>query len=891
MKTNEMVKRILTATIVLSLVFFLKLADSDKVGGYSYDANYIDNTRLTSAFVNPTYPSAADKKTTADPDNTVTESDETNNAKTYTFSALTPDLIIQEITWSPTHPSIGDTVTFTVTIKNQGSSQADYSRVTYYINNTYLTSDSVNPIDAGATVAETFTWTAQAGSHAIKAVADANNEVTESNETNNVKTYTLSTLAPDLIIQDITWSPEDPSKGDSIAFSVTIKNQGSARAGSSRVTFYIDGSSRGYQEVQRIDAGATATNTFTWTAQAGSHAIKAVTDLNDTVPESDEDNNEKTVTFSTLAPDLIIESISWSPAGPSIGDTVTFTVTIKNQGSGNSDYSRVAYYINNTYLTSDLVNPIDAGGTDDKTFTWTARIGSHAIKAVADSNDTFPESDEDNNEKTVTFSTLAPDLVIQDITWSPENSQKGDSITFSVTIKNQGSARAGSSRVTFYIDGSSRGYQEVQRINAGATATKTFNWIARVDSHAIKAVADPNDTVTESDEDNNEKTVTFSALPPDLIIEAISWSPAGPSIGDTVTFTVTIKNRGSGKSDYSRVAYYIDDTYLTSASANPIDAGGTDNKTFTWTAQAGSHAIKAVADPNDTVTESNETNNVKTYAFSALTPDLIIESITGSPAGPSIGDTITFSVTIKNQGSASADFSRVYFYIDGSSRGYQEVQEIDADATVTKTFTWTAQAGSHAIKAVADPNDTVTESDEDNNEKTVTFPAPDLIIEAISWSPENPQKGDNVTFSVTLKNQGSDRADSSRVYFYTDGSSRGYQDVQGIDVDATVTKTFTWTAQVGSHAIKAVADPDDTVTESDEDNNEKTVTFSVFLPPAPIPAPATTPSTKPQEAPAGETIPVRSPWKGLWPDLSLIFAAVIWVGASIMLLRYWQRQH
>ena len=675
-----MIKKILTTTIILSLLFTLNLVDGTKVSGYSQVAYY--NEPMVS-------------------------------------SSSLPDLIIEDIVLSPEYPSIGETVTFTVTIKNQGSGKSDYSQVTYYIDDTYLALDYVSPIDPGDSATETFTWTAQAGSHAIKAVADSNNEITESNETNNIKTYSLSTLAPDLIIESIIWSPESPSEGDTVTFSVTIKNQGNGRASPSRVDFYIDGSSRGSQEVPEINAGATATKTFTWVAQAGPHAIKTVADGINYITESDETNNEKTITFSPVPPDLIVETITWSPAIPAKGDMVTFTVTVKNQGSGRAGSFHVALYIG-SYQFSDVVNSIDAGAADNATFIWSARAGSYNIKAIADSSDKVLESNETNNEKTVTLSTL-PDLIIESITWSPENPQKSDNVTFTVAIKNQGVSKARSSRIQLYIDGSFKGYQDVPEIDADATATKTFSWIARAGSHTIKAVVDYSDAVTESNETNNEKTVTLSTLPPDFIIETITWSPENALMGDTVTFTVTIKNQGSGKSDYSHVAYYIDDTYLASDYVSPIDPGASANETFTWTARAGSHDIKAVADYNDDVTESNETNNEKVVTFSTIAPDLLIESITGSPAIPPTGETVTFTVTIKNQGTSKAGSSRVHFYIDGSSRGYQSVPEIDAGATATKTFTWTAQAGSHAIKAIADSDNEVTESDETNNEKTVTF--------------------------------------------------------------------------------------------------------------------------------------------------------------------------
>jgi len=760
-----------------------------------------------------------------------TASVQANNAKASVPATSTPDLVIETITWSPADPSMGEMVTFTVTIKNQGSSLAGSSRVAYYIDDVYLTSSYASPIDSGAKTTKTFTWKAQTGSHDIKAVADSDHDVIESNEANNTETYSFSVLAPDLIIETITWSPGNPSKGDAVTFNVKIKNQGTDRASSSRVYFYIDGSSRGYQEVQAIEAGAAVTKPFTWVAQAGSHDIKAIVDKDGWITESDKDNNEKTVTFFTLAPDLTIDTITWSPENPSAGDAVTFTVIIKNQGSGKASNSRTAYYIDDNYFTSALFDPIDPNATGNKTFTWTARAGSHNIKAVADYNNEVTESDEDNNEKAVVFSTLAPDLTIDTITWSPAGPSIGETVAFDVMIKNQGNGRAGSSSVYFYVDSSFKSYQEVQALDAGATGNKTFTWKAQAGSHNIKAVADHNEKVTESDENNNEKTITFTDLSlSDLIVEDITWLPASPSLGDTVTFNITVKNQGSGKSGNSHVAYYIDDTYLDSLSVDPVDPSATANKTFTWIAEFDLHDIKAVADYYDKVTESNETNNEKTVVFSTLTPDLIIETITGLPASPLVGDTVTFTATIKNQGSGRATLSRVYFYIDDSSRGYQDIPELDADTTVTKTFTWTAQAGLHDIKAVADDDDKVAETDEDNNEKTVIFPIPDLVIEAITGASASPSLGDTVTFTVTIKNQGSDRAGSSRVYFYINGSSRGYQDVPELDAGAAVTKSLTWTAQAGSYDIKAVADNNNEVSEGDETNNEKTLTFSILVP-------------------------------------------------------------
>jgi subtilase family serine protease len=767
-----------------------------------------------------------------------------DNAKTVDLPTSIPDLIIETISWSPEIPLIHDTVTFTVIVKNQGSSQANPFHIAYYTDDTYQTSEPINQINAGATATAAFTWEAQAGSHTIKAVADANNEVTESDESNNANTFAFSVLAPDLIIDTITWSPENPSIDDTVTFTVTIKNQGNSGTRCSHVDLQIDGFSRSYQDVPRIDAGATVTKTFTWKAQAGTHNIKAIADVLNQVSESDETNNNKVVSYATAAPDLIISKISWSPTNPSEDTLVTFTITIKNQGSGKAHHSYVAYYIDDTYLDSVYVSQIDTGDTATKTFNWRAQAGFHDVKAIADSKQMISESDESNNEKTVDLPALVPDLIIQNITCSPASPSIADRVTTAVTIKNQGKSQATYLYLYLYIDDAKKYQQILSLVDAGDTVTGTFTWTAKADKHTLKVVVDGENDVDESNESNNVKTttVTCSSTPAsDLVVKDIDWSPENPSVEDTVTFTVTIKNHSSDQVDSLDVDYYIDDNYQTSVSIESISAGDTATTTFTWTAQAGFHNFEAVADPNNKIAESDETNNEKTVALLTMAPDLAITGITWSPVIPSTGDLVTFAVTIKNQGNEKASRSYVGYYIDGTSRGYHDVPEIYAGATTTKTFTWTAQAGSHTIKAVADLESQILEGNELNNERVLNLPAPDLIIDKITWNPENPSIDDIITFSIALKNQGSGSASSSRVYFYIDDFSQGYGNVQEIDAGAIATATFTWKAQAGAHIFTTIVDEENYITENDESNNEEAVAFWVFSPPEATPEPEPTP--------------------------------------------------
>ena len=674
----------------------------------------------------------------------------------------------------------------------------------------------------------TFTWRAQAGQHVIKATADSSGIVAETDETNNTKTFTLTTLAADLIVQSITWTPASPSRDDKVIFSVVIKNQGSSKSQLTNVNFYIDGNSRGFQDIPAVNPGSTTTVTYNWVAQTGQHAVKAVVDEPGRAPEGDETNNEKTVTFSTLPPDLTIPAITWSPENPSKGDVVTFTVTVKNQGTGRADSSHLGYYIDAAFQSATPVGALEAGASVNVTFTWSALPDAHQIKATADYYKNLTESDENNNEKTVTFSTLTPDLIVKDITWLPVDAAVGDAVTFTATIKNQGGGRAEASKSAGYIDGHFEGYLTYPAINAGAEATATMPWQATGGSHDISVVADEQNMVLESHEDNNKLSKSVSIIPPDLSITNITWSPEHPAIGDTVTFTVTIANPGGGKAENFDVAYYVDGTFLSSGYVPVVSHSASADLIFTWVAKNGRHVFKALADYNSHIPESNENNNENSVTIIPNMPDLAIGTITWSPPEMAAGSQVTFNINIENLGGLSAPPSRLTYYVDGVVSGYADIGRMDAGSTLTQQFAWVAAAGLHSISIVADSNNQIEEIDEANNSKVVNLPPADLVVGGITWSPADASIGAKVTFSVTMKNQGNNKTEKSVANCYIDGALIASPDVPEISAGGTVTKTFEWVSRAGGHLIKVTADAGNRVTESDETNKE--VSFGTLTP-------------------------------------------------------------
>jgi hypothetical protein len=287
----------LAVVAIITVVAILLSGGSGKEEGVL--PNPTPTPTVTQAYTTPTPTSKPTATATSTSSPTPTRTPAPTSSPTAPATAG-PDLVIQEITWSPKVPSAGQTVTFTVTVTNQGKASAGQFYVYYYVDGSYKNSKSVYPIAAGATTMVSFTWSAETGTHTIKAVADYTDLVAESNESNNALEIAFSgTVIPDLIIQDIVWSPTNPSAGQKVDFTVTIKNEGSGACAGSYTNFYVDGSYQG--QLYRLGSlypSQTGTAIFAWTsAKAGTHIVRFVADYNNEVVEGDESNNAKEVTL------------------------------------------------------------------------------------------------------------------------------------------------------------------------------------------------------------------------------------------------------------------------------------------------------------------------------------------------------------------------------------------------------------------------------------------------------------------------------------------------------------------------------------------------------------------------------------------------------------------
>ena len=108
----------------------------------------------------------------------------------------------------------------------------------------------------------------------------------------------------------------------------------------------------------------------------------------------------------------------------------------------------------------------------------------------------------------------APDLIVSNLTASNNQAPQGSKVTLTATIKNQGTANAVASQTEFLLDNSTRiGLVNTAALAPGASVQVSVDWYTanvKKGQHTIKATADKNNAVAESNENNNTATITVS---------------------------------------------------------------------------------------------------------------------------------------------------------------------------------------------------------------------------------------------------------------------------------------------------------------------------------------------------------------------------------------------
>ena len=443
--------------------------------------------------------------------------------------------------------------------------------------------------------------------------------------------------------------------------------------------------------------------------------------------------------------------------------------------------------------------------------------------AVAESN----EADNDRQEALTDVGSA--DLRVNAIELSPaDNLGDGTAVDVMATVGNSGDETLRSFFVRFEVDGALIGTRRVDGLPSSGSTAVTQPWTATAGQHTLRVLVDSTNTVPESDEGNNDRTLDAPAVPfPDLLVKEILFAPAQPSEGTNLSFTARVQNTGADTSRTFAVRFEIDGDFLGRRVVDGLGAGQIAEVSGAWVATVGQHAVRVVADELGVVPELDETNNDRQLALPGVDQaDLALTALSWSPATNIFdGQEVTLTATVTNVGvgGTNKDFF-VRFEVDGNYLGRQRITGGLATDSGDANQTWVATSGVHTVEAIADEYGAVGEPDETNNRLARVLPevsAADLTLSNLVLSPANMRDGEDVTLSGTLENTTpADTLANFFVRFEVDGTLIGRYWVKGgLPGAGSMVVSETWNAAAGLHDLRIVADEYDEVAEADEGNN------------------------------------------------------------------------
>jgi len=451
-------------------------------------------------------------------------------------------------------------------------------------------------------------------------------------------------------------------------------------------------------------------------------------------------------------------SMSPNPAAP--GEPVNFRVSFDNEGAGVDNLFCIGG-VDTVRIFDRTFAHIDAGKKRTLVFNWAATGGSHTVWFELDPDRSKKDRNYSNNRVEMTINVAVknepeqekqqklPDLNLREAYATP-SVKEGSLNSFSCTAENKGASYKGQWIMTFLVDDIIVAGKESYDLREGQIGGSQYDWRAQgIGKHRLTCVVDRDNKITESNENNNSRSVEFVVTEPeapvvkkpDLVINSFEFKPGNATTADALYTSFRLKNQGDGIATFRQGDNYIEFTDPINRTPHKaaINTGRAyqpgeefSPHTFHYSPNqvaAGDYTITVRVDPDNVIDESNEDNNTFTFNWSLAqggTPDLIISEIrVVTPESPIFNNIYRYNiyVTIRNQGTGPAYLRyKALECPDIYIPDMVGTQKIDPNGTYQVTLVKdNPPEGTYNWRFTVDPANQVAESDETNNIKTVEF--------------------------------------------------------------------------------------------------------------------------------------------------------------------------
>ncbi|MFE7558625.1 CARDB domain-containing protein, partial [Kitasatospora sp. NPDC057500] len=452
---------------------------------------------------------------------------------------------------------VGDTVTYTYTIANTGTTT---------LSGLILTDDHVALLMCGTTTLLPGESTMCTGTYVVTAadaVAGSVTNVATAGAVNPsgevlttppaVVTVVVAQVASLSLVKQAS-TPGPVNVGDTVTYTYTVANTGTAAVNSLTVT--DDRVSPVTCSVTSLASGESTTCTGSYVVTAADAVVGQVLNVataNALDPQGQPVASppaQETVEVTAVATLSLTKKAS-TPGPVDVGDTITYTYTVTNTGTAT---------VNNLIVTDDRVSPVTCSATTLAAGQSTTCTGSYVVTTVdavagqvlnvATANGFDPQglpvASPPAQETVLVASVASLSLVKQASTAGPVN--VGDTVTYTYTVTNTGTAVVNS--LTVADDRVSPITCAATTLAVGESTTCTGSYVVTTADAVAGSVTnvatanglDPQGQPVQSPPAQETVPVAQAAS---LSLTKQANTPGPVNVGDTVTYTYTVTNTGT----------------------------------------------------------------------------------------------------------------------------------------------------------------------------------------------------------------------------------------------------------------------------------------------------------------------------------------------------------
>ena len=590
-----------------------------------------------------------------------------NNNATAGVSGQIADIAVTKTVDNAT-PNLGSNVTFTVTVVNNGPSNATGVAVSDVlpVGLTFISSLpsvgtysagtgiwTIGPLANGATATLQIVATVNTTSTVMNTATKSAEDQPDPNLANDTFSVSVAGQAADIAVNKSV-DNATPNVGSNVTFTVTATNNGPSNATGvavtdllpagltlvtatpSAATSYVAGT--GIWTIGNLANAATATLQIIATVNGTSTVTNTATKTAENQPDPNPGNNAASAAVTGQSADIAVTKIV-EAATPNVGSNVTFTISATNNGPSTATGVVVTDLLP-PGLTLVLATP-STGAYNPATGAWTiptlANLATATLQLTVTVNTTNtvintatrtaadqPDPNPGNNAASASVTGQSADIAVTK-TVNNAAPNLGGNVTFTVTAINNGPSNATGVAVTdvlpaglVYVSSavsagsynSSTGVWTIGNLANTGTATLTITATVTTASPVVNIASRSAGNQPDPNGANDTASVVVGGQSADIVINKVADNPT-PNLGANVTYTVTATNNGPSNATGVAVTDPLP-AGLTLVLATPSAGTIYNSVTGLWTIGSLANGASATLQITATVRTTNPITNTAT---------------------------------------------------------------------------------------------------------------------------------------------------------------------------------------------------------------------------------------------------------------------------------------